>query len=540
MPGILDALFSGNPFQRATGGDPWQGLREVGPSAAQPVAQPQAQPTSQMSMSNPMSKAQTYSSMRDPNGPLARAGWIGSLMATGPTRQEVLLEQAGAGQQAAVQGIGQRIAAGMPPQRAMLDFVNSEEGQEFFVSGGGFSDLANIVKGVSPAPLPDPINMGAGSSIFQPDGAGGGSMIANNPVGEVQKFQAMTDFANMTKAEIEETARAQMAAELGGDPTEGEAAVGRLVQSGRMSRETGDLMLSGAYKVQPILDQSGATVGHALVDISTGTMTQLPNNNSDPNKMPQPGDANHAAGVTPGTSEHDLEQMDNQPTFQGMTNPADVVDSAGPVGFLMEKLGPIAGNLFPALSPVETTRNRKILGSIMADANMLAKNGKVLATEMNDLRSLADTLKVFTDPQSATQTLLSLHDRYDNHEKELLEMEADPKTTAAVRGDAALDLAAIRRAKANLPSRESLTAKAAVLKSKKPMDTIGEQINEGNKALKQSGIIEGDKPAATEIPGSSYSDLNTLRSDWESGKLTKGMTVTLNGKKYPITRNFKE
>lgn len=527
MAGILDALFSGNPFQRATGADPWEGMRAVGQSPAQAPQPVQQQATSQM----PAQPA--YNPLRDPNGPLARAGWIGALMANGPTRQEVLLQQAGQGQQAAVAGIGQRISAGMSPQRALVDFANSPEGQEFFVSGGGFSDLANIVKGVSPAPPVEGVVLGPGAMLANPIT---GQQMGANPVGEVQKFQAMTDFANMSEPEIAQAARAQMAQDLSGNPTEGEAARAALVRAGKISQETSDLLGAGMIKIQPILDQSGATVGHAIVNMVDGTTTMLKPADTAPGQLPQPGSKDYAAGITPGTGTEEI--GNNGPVFQGMTNPADIVDSAGPVGWLMEKLGPIAGNAFPAMSPVETTRNRKALGAVMADANMLAKSGKILKTEMDDLRSLADTLKVFTDPSSAAQTLISLHDRYDNLETQLNELANDPKTTAQVRGDAILDLSGIKRARSNLPTRESLTAKLEALQSKQPLETLTNTMQEGEKALEKSGVVEPDKPVA-KPGGASYTDVQTLRKDWESGKLKKGDTVTLNGKKYPITRDFK-
>lgn len=531
MAGILNALFSGNPFQRATGGDPWEGLREVTPMAQRVPMQPQAQPTSR---AQPMPK---YNPLFASDGPFSDMGPLGALLAQGPSRQEVLLQQAGMGQQAAVSGIGQRISAGMSPQRALLDFANSPEGQEFFVSGGGFSDLANIVKGVSPAPPVEGVVLGPGAMLANPIT---GQQMGANPVGEVQKFQAMTDFANMTEAEIAQTARAQMAQDMAGNPTEGEAARAALVASGKISQETSNLIGAGMIKIQPILDQSGATVGHAMVNMVDGTTTMLKPAATAPGQLPQPGSKDYAAGVTPGTETDAIDN--NGPTFQGMTNPADIVDSAGPVGWLMEKLGPIAGNAFPAMSPVETTRNRKALGAIMADANMLAKSGKILKTEMDDLRALADTLKVFTDPSSAAQTLISLHDRYTNLELKLNEQANDPKTTAQVRGDAILDLAALKRAKANLPSRESLTAKLEALQAKKPFETLGNQMQEGEKVLEKSGVVEPEKPVAqpgNQQTGKDYTDPNTLRQDWESGKLRAGDIVTLNGVQKKITHDFK-
>lgn len=146
MGNILSALFGGNPFQKAAGGDPWEGMREPTPAAEMQPLPAQAQPTSRKSAMD------GYSPLRDPNGPLARAGWIGSLLATGPTREQAMMQDAGSGQQQAVTGIGRRLESGMTPQRAIFDFANSPEGQEFFTSGGGFTDLANVVKGLSPDP----------------------------------------------------------------------------------------------------------------------------------------------------------------------------------------------------------------------------------------------------------------------------------------------------------------------------------------------------------------------------------------------------
>lgn len=169
MPGIMEALFGGNPFQKAQGDDPWAGMRAPTP---QPQATPMATPAQPTSQQGGMAD---YSPLRDPNGPLARAGWIGSLMATGPTRDQAMMKDAGSGQQAAVTGIGRRLQGGMTPQRAIFDFANSPEGQQFFTSGGGFSDLANVVKGLSP----DPVAAARGAA-FGEAGASGNAAAGSN------------------------------------------------------------------------------------------------------------------------------------------------------------------------------------------------------------------------------------------------------------------------------------------------------------------------------------------------------------------------
>jgi hypothetical protein len=146
MANIFEALFGGgqssNPFQSAAQSDPWQGMRAPTPAAEMSPMQAPAQATSRQPAGRP------YSPMLASDGPLARAGWIGSLLAQGPSREEHMLQQAGSATQSAVTSIGQRIQGGMAPQRAILDFASSPEGQQFFVSGGGFSDLANIAKGM--------------------------------------------------------------------------------------------------------------------------------------------------------------------------------------------------------------------------------------------------------------------------------------------------------------------------------------------------------------------------------------------------------
>lgn len=528
-----NASYIGTGGMRSAGLDPWGGMRSAGQN---PFAQAVQQPSGGGGMQ--------YNPLTDPAGPLARSGWIGAMLAQGPTREEYQAQQIGQGQQAAVVGIQQRIQAGMTPQRALADFAQSPEGIQFFTSGNGFSDLANVVKGLSPATV-EPIKVGANESLVMPQSDGSYASVYTAPNADVNKFTGMSELAGLSAQERADMAKAQMASDLTGDMTASEAAINRLVAQGRITQQTADLMTSGMMKIQDIKDPSGSTIGFGIVDLSNGTITQLPT--AGGGEMPQPGDANYVEGVTPGSKPE--EQPDNGPRFQGMKNPADIVDAAGPVGWFMDKLGAIGGNISPAMNADQTSKSRMMLGRIMADANQLASTGRVLAQEMKDIRDLSNTTEFWTNPLRATDTLISLHDAYDNAMTALQQQANDP--TGKNRGDALTEMAAIRRAKANLPTRESLTAKREALAAMEPYEQLGNQIGEGEQMLEQGGVVDpgtftGTSPDDTTPSGGqqaeqpvTYKDNAALQKDWQAGKLRKGQTVILNGRPFTVNTDYK-
>jgi hypothetical protein len=463
-------------------------------------------------------------------------------MAQGPTKHEHLMQQAGGAMDHAVKAIGQRIVeGGMAPQRAIFDFANSDEGRQFFMTGGGFQDLANIAKGLGPGDPVEGVKMGPGDVLKNPvTGAVIGDPV---PVSEVQKFTALSEIAGLTAEERAEMARGNMLKDITGDLSAGESAAARLVKAGRISQETADLEAAGLLKIQPELDTAGKTIGYAIVDISNGSVTRLDDAPQTANgSLPDPSSSNYAEGKTPGSKPEELAGQNNGPIFTGMENPADIVDFAGPVGWATEKLGSLFGNVDASLAPSQTTQGRKALGSIMADANMLAKDARVLATEMNDLRDLSDTVKFATNPTTAADTLIALHDRYDNLEEQLTEMAEDDSENAAVRGNARITLSGIRKARANMPSREQLLAKKEQIASRAPMQQVNEAIIEGENRV---GAVQDERAGKPQQqsqagqPADYGNDMKRLRADWQSGKLTKGTTVIINGKPFAIGDDFK-
>lgn len=514
----------GNPIAAATqNADPWAGMRSVEPNAGGGGFAPLQMPA-----------IPEYNPLSDPTGPLARAGWIGSLIASGgQTREEHQLAQLGQGQAQAVHGIGARIKAGMDPQRALMDFAGSPEGMDFFTSGGGFQDLANVVKGLSPAVAED-IKLSPNEQIVRKNTDGSYTPAYTAPNADVNKVQGFAELGNLSREELAEVARANLAKDLQGDMSASEAAMSRLVEQGKISRETADMNLAGMLKVQSVLDPAGNTTGYGVVDMTNNTVRMLPTTTGTAGELPKYGDPNYVPGQTAGTTDKDL--PDNGPQYEGMANPADIVDGAGPVGWLIEKLGSMGGNIAPSLAGGETTQKRNMLRRIMTDATQIASSGRVLATEVKDLRGLAATDQFWNNPLDVTTTLIGLHDAYDNAARALTEQTMDP--TGKNRGDALTELAAIRRAKANLPAKDGLLAKKVQLEAMAPGEQIGQQVGAVEQKLEQGGVV--DPATAEQTPAQpTYDDAGALQKDWQAGKLTKGQTVILNGRPFKVNTDYK-
>lgn len=456
--------------------------------------------------------------------------------ADAPTQEQYQAQQLGQGQAQAIHGISARIQSGMTPQRAIMDFAGSPEGMNFFTNGGGFSDLANIVKGLTPAG-PSYEKLGANESLVRTDGAGGPEVVLTAPNADVNKATALMDLGNLTAEERSYVARQMLNKDMTGDLSAAEAAMSRLVKQGRISQKTSDLILGGVLKPTPIMDAAGNTIGYGVADLSQqGNITMLPNTTSaTPGQIPTPGTKDYAEGITPGTKPEDL--PDNGPQFQNMTNPADIVDAAGPVGVLTEKIGNLLGAAFPSLAATETTQKRNMLARIRSDAiSLSASSGRTYSTELNDLRSLADTTQFLTtNPADAAQTLLNLHDAYDNLERAALDIRDDPQMTGKARGEAVLDLANIKKARANLPTRASLTQKLEDIKAQAPLEAVTKGLSEVEQNAAKAGLI--DQPTDTgNLP--TYTGMDQLRADWKAGKLKKGQQFILNGKTQKIDMDY--
>lgn len=119
-------------------------VRSGGQSAFRSSVAPNGGMPSTGSVGLPSSR---YSPLLDPQRGILRG--LGQLLGS-PTEADYQRQQFSGAQAAATAAIEQRIAKGMSPQKAILDFVQSDEGMEAFNSGVDMTDLANIGKLAAP------------------------------------------------------------------------------------------------------------------------------------------------------------------------------------------------------------------------------------------------------------------------------------------------------------------------------------------------------------------------------------------------------
>lgn len=174
-----------NPFTRVDSGDYYEGAAKgMGRPASAPMAAP-AQPTSRVpfqAASAGPSAMPGYSPLRDPEGPLARAGWIGALLATGPSKTDYLTAQEeqkkralGQARGKAYEKLSELVQQGMPPQKAFLTFMNTPEGMDFVIND---PDPTEAVKQFMTLATPDPV-LAAREAAF---GGAGGQTAPTTPV----------------------------------------------------------------------------------------------------------------------------------------------------------------------------------------------------------------------------------------------------------------------------------------------------------------------------------------------------------------------
>lgn len=164
MAGLLDVIMgnSGNPFAATNGSGSGTQASDTGYYPPAPQVAPPTMPTSQQSVSPFQRSAMGYSPLRDPEGPLARAGWIGALMATGPSRsdyeasvKEQKARQLGMVRSKAFQSLSKLVQEdGMTPQAAFLKFLNTPEGVDYIISDEDpQAGIAEFMKLAAPNPI---------------------------------------------------------------------------------------------------------------------------------------------------------------------------------------------------------------------------------------------------------------------------------------------------------------------------------------------------------------------------------------------------
>lgn len=530
--------------------NPMSGLRDVGPmNGPFPAAPTEGMPAAAASPFRSPAAASgvaptPFNAVMDPSRP-GLLGFFGRL-AGNPTREEWQAQQVGMARSKGLQRLQEAIVTGAPPQQAILEFVNTPEGMDFFMKD---PDPMGVIKSfMEMAQAPDPgendVKLSSGERIVRPDGKGGYAQIAANPTTEVQTFNGMAELAGLNEAEIAEMARAEMTQGQTGDPTEKEAAAERLFQAGVISETLRDQWISGMIEVRPKTDKFGNTKGFVMIDILNGTATDL--DGVGVPAEPVIGDEDYAPGVSAGTTVDEIKAAPAGKYIAELDDPADIVRGAGPMGILAEGAGSLLGLQFPDLAQREVQSQRNGLRAVLADAqnmrDLMSQNSHSSAAETKRIESMVNNLGVLTSPLNAAQSLLDWHQYINQHEEQAQATLDDPNTSDEERGNAAAMLHAIARARANLPSEEALTNKIGELEKEPGMLTRGVKgaINVGKDVLAREGVLDTKPADAKDAPAANgpktYASEKDAFDAFKRGEFGYDEPVIINGKALKMPR----
>lgn len=204
-----------------------------------------------------------FNPLFDPGKQGTLTGFLGGL-AGNPTQDQA----AGSAMGDAAKQIADFQAQGASPQQAVLKFMQSPGGLDFFTANGSQSmdQLAKLIQNSTP-PDPKAVSIAPGHTGVI---AQGGNIIANAsvPTTEVQNFNTFTQLAGASPQRVRELADLQM------DPTAKnttakERAIDSMVTDGQIDSKTGDKLKAGTYQVIPAKDNFGNTTGDvSIIDLS--------------------------------------------------------------------------------------------------------------------------------------------------------------------------------------------------------------------------------------------------------------------------------
>lgn len=498
-----------------------------------------------------------YNAVMDPS----RRGIFGFLgrMAGLQTREEHIFEESGQQANAGFRAIQERIEGGMSPQQAIVDFVGSPEGMDFFATvPDPVNAIQNYLKSVAPPELADPMIVGQGADVWDPNQgqvvhsndapqdpytlnpndrrfdennelvAVGAEPVPNAP-DDLVKFQAFAELAGLSPDEKKQLANVmiqKMAMPAGGDPTQAEAALSALVKSGKITEETKLLMLGGAIQVMPRRDQFGDIEGYDVVDTVGGSVQSL---NSATPQDPSPLAPTASPGRTPGTRPGEMPDALNQ-----LENPADIVEGVGMVPKLQQMFGGLFGQYNPQWgTPEEVTVRRQALANINLDAQNLRdilSNSRSSAAETKRIETILEPLSGFgRSPVDAAVALIEWGQYIDTRMGIAMETRSDPKTSKDARQNAEAEIQALKRAKAHVPPEKALMEKLVELQAAEgPIPAaIPGAIEQGEDIL---GAAGGDVEGAPEAAPLEFKTEAELDKAIKAGKVKAGQRVILNGR----------
>lgn len=509
--------------------DPWAGMRSVTQGGQMPAfsAPTHAAPASGQGGSNPFSSALFAS---DSGG---LPGLIGMLTGA-PTRQEMAQNKASEGQRQGFVGLQKRIASGMSPQAAVVDFMQSPEGQQFFTSS---QDPIGALKGYlqTTQTAPDKFSLASpGQTVFNETQ---GTLGQHLPGAEASNVQDLATMADYTPAQTRQVADAMLQQKgAGPNGTEAERGFKTLVDQKLISPEMAAKMTSGVVSIKPTNDSlTGLPNGYIMVDMSDFLTTQNPADIHTTILGANNGGANGDGG-------QDLAQ-NTAPEV-----PGDIIFASG-LGKAGAALGGVGGSLDADLSAPVLNKSRNQLATIFSDVTNLNGVSKQLASEVKFFTDMVDASGLTSNPGDQYQALTNLHEIVDRRMAAAGVTLHDPQAPKEIRNDSAKELYLLRKLKRDMPSQEALDSSYAKYqggegtipdmirqgagKVGKVVDSIGNALTAGKEAIgvAEKAVTPKVPEFASEALAAKAANSGSLKPD-ANGKIT----VIING----VQRTFSQ
>jgi hypothetical protein len=318
-----------------------------------------------------------FSALLNPDKQGTITGFLGGMLGK-PTESQYQGSAIGT----AAKSISDLQAQGLSPQQAVMKFMQTPEGMDFFTANGSNSmdQLAKLISNTTP-PDPKAIGLKPGETGMISQGGKPLTGVMSVPTSDVQSFNQFMTIAGANPQRIRELADLQM------DPTAKnttakERAIDSMVSTGAIDAATGDKLKAGTYQVIPATDNFGNTTGDvSIIDISDpknvknvliragqGGNTPAPSPGTNPpavTNVPPSGpgvtpDKGAGAGVLPPTSGSSAFDPDAAKYFG---NKANMFLGAGVVPNLLGAASKVSETIDPSLIIPQgaTANDRKTL-----------------------------------------------------------------------------------------------------------------------------------------------------------------------------------
>jgi hypothetical protein len=491
-----------------------------------------------------------YSSLLDP-GPRSQGtmmGFIGGLMGSPTARQA-----AGSATGAALQELSALRDQGMPPQQALIKFLQTPNGQAYFTNAGP-NGLKSLVEGLQATvpPAPTMHNVPEGGQLYATSpGSGDPKMVAQNPKrypnqvlgpqdkmvdaqgnplaentnvkpgdtpANVQSFKYFSALANLPQAEIKRLAALQL------DPSANKAtvesnAIDDLVSRFNLDPALGEKMKAGAIKVLPLKNSVGQDTGAVtIVDLTTGDVRMV-----DPNKQGTPATNTGApseapAGTSPATGARTgaLPAVKPQLPKSGTEGNAafgskdDMALGAGPVSKVLGAATTLSEAVDPKLIIEEGAKARDretMLNTLRSNLQSIGTIGGGMSSNKGLIEGYVKTYLdqgFFTSsPHSQVSKLIRLHETAEKNIAEETERAQNPNLPNEVKKQAFETVAGWQRVLSSMPDYKTLiNQEKAIRAGTAGAPTVSGAANtlvkSGAKALtegkKQAGEVDTLKP----------------------------------------------